>query len=182
MQTLSRVLARLVDAAAALAAIAVALMLLHVTFDVVGKLVFGTPIPGTIAIVSDYYMVAVVFLPLAFAERRDLHISVEVLAERLPRRAQAWLWIAGAALSAAVFVLLTWRGAEEALRKQETGTFIIEHDVRIDTWPAYYLMPLGAALMALALLWRVAGVLRGDPAPGSADAAGADPPDEGDAS
>ena len=44
-------------------------MMLHITADVVGKFVFNRPLPGTIPIVSQYYMVIAAFLPLAMVEK-----------------------------------------------------------------------------------------------------------------
>ena len=54
----------------AIAAIALTLMMGHVTVDVAGKYLLNAPVPVTLEMVSNYYMVAVVFLPLAAAERR----------------------------------------------------------------------------------------------------------------
>lgn len=140
----------------ALGALAVALMMVHIAADVAAKALFSTPLPGTIAIVSQYYMVAIVFIPLAFAERRSLHISVEVVAERLPDRVQDMLAVASALLSALVYAALALRGWEEASRAAATGLFIIEQDVRVDTWPARWLMPAGAAMMLAALVFKLA--------------------------
>lgn len=156
MQSLEKLLGGTIGLATLLSAAALSLMMVHITADVVAKNVFSYPLPGTIAIVSNYYMVAVVFLPLAFAERASRHISVEILAERLPVLAQRRLNALSAAYSAAIFGLLAWRGVEEALRKTKVSTFIIEQDVRIDTWPAFYLMPMGAGLIAAALVYKLA--------------------------
>ncbi|MCB1398186.1 MAG: TRAP transporter small permease [Rhodobacteraceae bacterium] len=155
MSMVQRILGRLIDAATLVGGIAVLLMILHITADVVAKYVFNAPLPGTIAIVSTYYMVAVVFIPLAFAERRSGHISVEVLTRLLPGRAQRGLSAVAAAYSALIFGLLAWRGFGEAMNKTAIGTFIIEQDTRIDTWPAFWLLPLGAGLMVAALVFKL---------------------------
>ncbi len=163
MPVTTRLLGTTIGAATLIGASAVALMMLHITADVIAKFVFSWPLPGTIAIVSQYYMVAVVFVPLAFAERRNMHISVEVLAEHFPFPVQRRLNFGATTFSVAVFGMLAWRGLEEAVRKQDVGTFIIEQGVRIDTWPAYYLVPLGTGLMVLTLVYKLARYLRGGP-------------------
>lgn len=60
-------LLRVIDAISAVlmvvGSIALMLMMVHVTVDVVGKFVFSQPVPMTLEIVSNYYIVAVVFLP-----------------------------------------------------------------------------------------------------------------------
>lgn len=161
MNMFSRILGRSIDAATWISAIALVLMMTHITADVIAKYVFSSPLPGTIAIVSQYYMVAVVFVPLAFAERRSGHISVEVLTERLPLKVSRPLNAGAALYSAIIFGLLTWRGLGEALRKTDVGSFIIEQDVRIDTWPAYFLLPIGAGLIVAALIYKLVRYLRG---------------------
>jgi len=105
----SRCFARLVQSSTLLAALAIALMMLHITLDVVLRNFFNTPLPGTIALVSHYYMALVAFMPLAFAEQKNAHIAVEVLTERLPAAVQRHLATALLPLSAAVFALLAWR-------------------------------------------------------------------------
>lgn len=157
------ILSRIVDAATVLGAVALVLMMVHITADVVAKFVFSSPLPGTIAVVSNYYMVAVIFIPLAFAERKAGHISVEVLTDHLPRRLRSRLGIVSALYTAGIFGLLTWRGVEEALRKSEVGSFIIEQDVRIDTWPAYFLLPLGTGLILAVVVFKILRRLGGGP-------------------
>ena len=51
--------------------------------------------------------------------------------------------------------MLSWRGFGEAMNKTAIGTFIIEQDTRIDTWPAFWLLPLGAGLMVAALVFKL---------------------------
>ncbi len=157
-----RLLGWVVQGATWLAAAAAVLMMVHISVDVISKYVFRTPLPGTITIVSNYYMVLVAFLPLAFAERRNGHIGVEVLTTRFPPRAQRALNIVSLLFCAAVFGALTWQSWIEAGRALQIGAFEIEFDVKLLTWPARYLLPLGAGLMTAALLAKAAlALLRG---------------------
>ncbi|WP_339948063.1 TRAP transporter small permease [uncultured Albimonas sp.] len=157
-----RLLGWIVQGATWLAAAAAVLMMVHISVDVISKYVFRTPLPGTIAIVSNYYMVLVAFLPLAFAERRNGHIGVEVLTTRFPPHAQRALNIVSLLFCAAVFGALTWQSWIEAGRALQIGAFEIEFDVKLLTWPARYLLPLGAGLMTAALLAKAAlALLRG---------------------
>lgn len=163
MTLTTRILGGTISAATLAGVTAVALMMFHITADVLSKLLLSWPLPGTIAIVSHYYMVALVFVPLAFAERRNAHISVEVLVEHMPVVTQRRLNGLATVFSAAVFGILAWRGLLEADRKYHVGSFIMEQGTRIDTWPAYYLLPLGTGLMTVTLLYKLARSLRGGP-------------------
>ena len=62
----------------ALAGMALLLMMLHISIDVVSNLLFGAPVPLTNATVTQYYMIAVAFLSLAAGEYRGAHIRVEI--------------------------------------------------------------------------------------------------------
>lgn len=155
-----RILGRVIDATTVVGAIAVALMMVHIATDVVAKYVFGVPMPGTITVVSNYYMIVVAFLPLAFTERRNGHISVEVLTEHFPMSVQRALNLIALVISTGVLGAMTWQSWLDADRARLIGTFEIEQDVKLLIWPARYLLPLGCGLMVLTLIAKIAIALR----------------------
>ncbi|MEX0405939.1 TRAP transporter small permease [Aquibium sp. LZ166] len=139
--------------------------ILHVTADVAMKYLFASPIPGTIVYVSNYYMTSIVFLPLVSAELRRQHIAVDLWPSSTP----AWLDRLGEritwGISAAVYALLTWNTWQDAYRKFEEGEYVLDQSGFVTTWPSYFILPLGMALMTgllLTKLWRPALALRGD--------------------
>lgn len=149
------------NAAGLLAGMAVAVMMVHVAADVIGRYVLGTPLPATIAIVSQYYMVIIVFLPLALPERNNGHIAVDVLTTRLPGATQRHLGALAQIFSAAVYGALAYATWSEALTKLADRARVIESGVAIPIWPAYFALPAGCLLMALVLIYRAAShVLR----------------------
>jgi TRAP-type C4-dicarboxylate transport system permease small subunit len=159
MFAIGRLLGRSIDVASFVACIAVILMMTQITVDVAGKYLFNVPIPATI--VSNYYMVVVAFLPLALAERRNEHISVELVTELLPRRTQRHLHSWVCLYSAIVLAFLAYAGWSEATTKHAIRAFIIEQGQRIPVWPSYYLLPIGCGLMSLMLLYRFLAYLFG---------------------
>lgn len=154
MEIIGRVLARMVSAITLIGVLAIILMMMHITLDVAGKFLFNAPVPATISLVSNYYMVVVAFIPLALVETRNGHISVEVMTEFLPLRSQYHLYSWTYLVSAAVFGVLTWRTWLEAMRTYEAGTFMVEQGVKIITWPSYFFLPIGTGLMVAVLLYR----------------------------
>tara|TARA_R110002096_G_scaffold378647_1_gene572722 strand:- start:240 stop:818 length:579 start_codon:yes stop_codon:yes gene_type:complete len=154
MIAIGRLLARMTDLTLIVGLVAVALMMLHITIDVAGKFIFNIPVPATIALVSNYYMVVVAFLAIAFAETRNGHITVEVLTELFPYRVQKHLYSWSYLISATVYGLITYRSWNEAVRAQDSGTFIMEQSTKLLTWPSYYLLPIGTGLMVLVVLYR----------------------------
>lgn len=154
MEIVGRILARAINLTSLVGMLAVALMMVQITIDVAGKYIFNVPIPATISLVSHYYMVIIAFLPLAFVEERNGHITVEVLTEFLPLRVQhhlgSWTYL----LSAAVFGALTYRSWVAANSSRDAGAFIVELGTKIMVWPSYYLLPVGAGLMTVVLIYR----------------------------
>ena len=149
-----RLLSGTINGAGIIGGFAIALMMIHIVADVIGRYVFSAPLPGTIAIVANYYMVIAAFLPLAFAEEKDAHISVEVITDLFPEVAQKHLAAWTSLVSLAVFLLLTVKSWEEAVVRHAMGTSVVQGGDRIPVWPASYLLPIGCGLMSAVLLYK----------------------------
>jgi len=154
MQLFGRFLSRITLVMTFIGGLAIALMMLNVVLDVAGRYLFATPVPGTITVVSYYYMIIAAFVPLAFAEQKNAHISVEVVTERLPGWLQRHLNTFSLLLSTVVFLLLAVRTWGEAVSKQDIGASVVQGVNSIVIWPTYYVLPVGFALMALVLVHK----------------------------
>jgi TRAP-type C4-dicarboxylate transport system permease small subunit len=131
------------DAATLLAGIAVAIMMVQVTIDALMRYVFNSPLPGTIAFVSHYYMLIVVFLPLAAPEWKSGHISVDIVtnqfSDAVNRHLARWTHFYGAAIYAAI----TYASWGEAVSKFRTSAKVIDSNLSILIWPGYFVLPIG---------------------------------------
>lgn len=154
MEIIGRILARMITAITWIGVLAIILMMMHITLDVAGKFLFNSPLPATISMVSNYYMVVVAFIPLALVEQRNGHISVEVVTEFFPMRTQYHLFSWTYLVSAAVFGVLTYKTWLEAMRTFNSGTFMVEQGVKIITWPSYFLLPIGCGMMTAVVVYR----------------------------
>src|SRR5690606_42075662 len=81
-----RTLNGLTNAGALVGGLLLVAMMVQVNLDGICRFFFGAPRPLTLEIVSHYYIVPGVFLPLAMVERDNAHISVELLSQHLPPR------------------------------------------------------------------------------------------------
>ena len=102
MVRLGIILASLSQLWAFFACVAVVLMMTHISLDVLLRWI-GLPIPATVTIVPHYYMLPIVFLPLALAEKNDAHITVEILVQLFRNRVQKVLAVCSWLFSAGVF-------------------------------------------------------------------------------
>lgn len=164
MQAVSRALDALSNGLAGFGRLVLLLTMLHVTVDVLLRYLFNMPLTGTIEITSFYYMLAIVFLPLAAVELRNGHIAVEIVAQHLSEGAQRLLIGFVCVLSAVFYALLTWRTWLEAVEKMHVGETYAS-SMGLPIWPPRFLMPLGAGLITIVLLWKAYRLFSGDSRP-----------------
>lgn len=161
MQAIGRVLNVIIFVLTAFGGAAIMMMMLHISADVTGRYFFNKPLPATIAIVSNYYMVIAAFIPLALCQKRDAHISVEVVMQVFPQRVQrhaySWAWL----YSAAVFMLMTYTSWLQAETKRAAGSYIMELGFKVPVWPGYYLLPIGFSIVTMVLLYQFVLYLTG---------------------
>lgn len=146
-------LVRLTDSistgSATVAGYVMALMALHIVTDVGFRYFAGMPLAGTTEIVSNYYMVTLIFLPLAYVQVRGEHIKANLFGERLPERLQVLLTCFSAVLMAIFAALLGWRAAVEAERATAISEQIQTAFFFLPTWPARWIPVLAMAMVVV---------------------------------
>lgn len=142
----------LVIASAALLA-----MMVHIGTDILASLFWNAPFGTTSAIVTQYYMIAVAYLPILAAERRGSHIGITIITDLLPRRVQQGLRVVVTITIAGVYLMLTAQAWGQAVHKLEIGAYMVEQTSRVLVWPSYFLIP--AAFGAMAMLMVAKSVL-----------------------
>jgi TRAP-type C4-dicarboxylate transport system permease small subunit len=146
-----------------LACVVLALTTLHVFADVIATKFFHAPIRGTHVIVTHYYMVALFFLPLAFAELREQHISADLLYSVMPEKLKPILNGANLAFLTAFLAVLTWQAYIKAFSQTLRGEQQTAAGMVLLTWPSRWLAVLGFGAMTLAALLRFSALLLSRP-------------------
>lgn len=163
MPFLKRTIDYATNITAIIAGLCIVMMMGHITLDVVLRAVFNEPMTGTFTFVANYYMVFLVCLPLAFVERFEGHISVEVLTNRFPDRFKHHLYGWTYPVTATVFSVTAYATWIEASSKFAIRTFMIEKDMAIPIWFGYFALPVGYALLSVFLVLKFVGYLAGNP-------------------
>jgi TRAP-type C4-dicarboxylate transport system permease small subunit len=145
-----RLVALLANAQMVLTGIFLILMMLHVTLDVAVKYFFNAPIIGTLETVSYYYMVSVVFLPLAMIELRNEHVSVDLLFRKFPAKLQMAVFLFGAALGLIYYGMLTWQTLLDALKATDQRETVMANFL-FYVWPSRWALPIGMGSLMLAI-------------------------------
>jgi TRAP-type C4-dicarboxylate transport system permease small subunit len=136
--------------------------------DVIGRVVFNSPVKGTPEIVS-FSIVIILWLQAAYAIRSGGMIWVDAIHAHLPGRAQRACDVLGALLGIAFFALVCWGSVEPALYAWQSNEFEGEGALRVPVWPARFLVVLGSFLAAfnylLIAIERFRALISGGPPP-----------------
>ncbi len=152
---------------ALIGAIGIILMMIHIGADILSRNLFGRPIPATNEIVSRYYMVLIAFLPLAWVERRNGMVAVEVLEWALDPRLKRVSDFLVAALVCVVYAVMTWVTWQTAMSNFRSGSFVVALNYRVPVWPTYFFLPAGLALASFVTAVRAIEIVGGHAAPGT---------------
>jgi TRAP-type C4-dicarboxylate transport system permease small subunit len=130
-----------------IAAVLAFLLCFLVCADVIGRVVFNSPVKGTPEMVS-FSIVMILWLQAAYAIRSGGMIWVDALHVRLPNHAQRACDVFGALLGIAFFGLVCWGSVDPALHAWNSNEFEGEGALRVPVWPARFLVVLGSFLAA----------------------------------
>lgn len=142
------------------AGIGIILMMIHVAADIVAKFVFNAPVVATLEIVAWYYMVATVFLPIAWIQIRKKHLMVELFTRQMAPRRLAMLEAAIAVLSAIYVGILFYLTVETAIEK--TISWEVQDVTYFDlpVWPSRWFLPLPVGAMTVILILQAVRDIR----------------------
>ncbi|WP_171130364.1 MULTISPECIES: TRAP transporter small permease [unclassified Ruegeria] len=141
---------RLEEIACYFSALAVATMMSITVLEVVARGIFKISVPGSYEYVSLMF-VYLIYLGLAFSQRRDAHITVGVLYDHLPRGARKTSQAIYLLVACLFFSALTWTSAVSAFSAYVMGDTVLGI-IEVKTWWARAGIPVGLALLSLRFL------------------------------
>ncbi|MFC1891854.1 TRAP transporter small permease subunit [Thermodesulfobacteriota bacterium] len=124
-------------------------MMLLTTVDVVLRYVFNNPLIGAFE-VSEFLMVTIVFLSLAYSQHRNAHVAVDILVSRLSPRNQAFVDLFNHTATIVILLLITWRSSLTAMELY--GTMETTGTVPIPVFPFVFIVAFGCLAMGIELL------------------------------
>ena len=136
-----------------LAGLGIFFVMLAVTCAVILRFVFDTSLAWPVEI-SEYLVVACVFLPLAFVLVRERNIHVDLFIMHLSKKKRIILDLIISFLSLILFSLIVWQSGATALESLQEGvrsTTVNEMPV----FPSQVMVPLGSLLLCMALVVRI---------------------------
>lgn len=142
---------------ALLSGIAIIGMMGLIVADVAMKYLLNDPIDGTTAVVAAYFMVALVFLPLAHVTLTSGHLYVELFTQKLSARSLRPLFTLNCLLILSYLLFLVVFTLIEAVRRTAEGEAWETAADLMAVWPSRWLLPIGLMAMAAVIflkLWR----------------------------
>ena len=135
----------------------------HIFADMFMTKVFRSPINGTSDIVTNYYMVALFFLPLAYCESRSAHIDADLIMNFFPAWLQRAIRIFTYVLLTSFLAIWTWQSTVKAIKQTAIGDMRLLGDLYLLLWPPRWIVVLGvAAFTVIALLKTIAMIAGSD--------------------
>jgi TRAP-type C4-dicarboxylate transport system permease small subunit len=121
-------------------------LMLLTTFDVIGRVFFRKPIPGTFEL-SEYILATFILLGAAYTQQVKGHAMVSFLTSRLSSRGQTVCKIITTILSLFIIAIVVWQGFIEGI-----GERTVSDMLRIPQYPFRLLVSFGGFLLWLELL------------------------------
>jgi len=146
-----RINARLVFVLLAVAALLTFSLSFLVVADVIGRVVFNSPVKGTPEIVS-MSIVIICFLLAGYSVQSGGMLQADILVGLFGKRGPWISTLMSGVLGAAFFALIVWGSYEPALHAWNSGEFEGEGALRIPVWPARLVVMLGSLLVTIIYL------------------------------
>lgn len=150
LETTARALAR---AGGYLAAIALFVMAIGVTGDVLGRYLLGVSTQMAVE-VSGYLLVAIVFLGLGYTQITNAHIKIELIINLLPTKIGQAIRLFNNIVFLIYCTVLGWLGFRAVWTSYRFGT-TSRTSLDIIVWPIQLIIPIGLVIIVLVLLFAV---------------------------
>ena len=144
---------RLEELACYVSASAVAFMMIITAVEVVSRALFYKSVPGAYEYVSLLF-VYLIFLGLGYSQRRDAHITIGIVYDRLPRRFRKIVQGTFLLVAFLFFGALTWTSAASAWSNYSLGDTVLGV-IEVKTWWARASVPVGCAFFSLRFLTQL---------------------------
>ena len=131
-------------------ALAVAMMMTITTAEVIARAAFAKSVPGSYEYTSLLF-VYLIYLGLAFSQRRDAHITIGIVYDHLPRNIRQIVQGVFLLVAFVLFAALTWTSGVSTWSNFVLGDTVLGV-IQVKTWWARAAVPAGCALLALRFL------------------------------
>ena len=142
----------------ALAGVIVVFIMLLVSTDVIMRYALNRPLGFIVHEGTEHLLLYLIFLSAAWMLKKDRHVKMDIVLDRLNIKNQALVNVITSMLSVMVCLVLTWYGAKVTWDNFQSGT-VFSFIVNIPIAPVIIIMPIGFFLLAIEFLRKSYGYL-----------------------
>ena len=157
INTFDKFLEKIEDFLTSFSALAIFILMLTATVQIVSRKILNMPIPGYIDF-AEQSIAIFAFIAIAYCQRLGGHVRMEIFLSMLNVRSK---WIAEAIQTAATILIisiLTYYSFKHFQRAWTIGDSTI--DIQLPTWPSKLMIPIAFATLTLRLTVQFAGYIR----------------------
>ena len=157
INTIDKFLEKIEDFLTSFAALAIFILMITATVQIVSRKILNMPIPGYIDF-AEQSIAIFAFIAIAYCQRLGGHVRMEIFLSMLNGRSK---WIAEAIQTAAtilIITILTYYSFKHFQRAWTIGDSTI--DIQLPTWPSKLMIPIAFATLTLRLTVQFAGYIR----------------------
>jgi TRAP-type C4-dicarboxylate transport system permease small subunit len=147
--TVEKVCTNIFKVAAIIGMISVCIMMVLTVIDVFLRYLFNSPLRGVVEL-TEFMMVVVVFLSLAYCLMEGEHIRLNFFINKLPAKGKAVLNAFCCIIALVIYVLITWQNYLEVLDIISRNK--ISDILHIPVYPFEAILVIGCALTCIAFL------------------------------
>jgi TRAP-type C4-dicarboxylate transport system permease small subunit len=144
---------RVIDFLASVAGAILVFITLSITADVMHRKFAGGSITGVFEI-SEYSLLFIPLLGAAWVLRREGHVKVGLILDRLPQRRQAFINLITSILSAISLLLIVWYSAEATLSYLQMKYFT-PTTLKTPQWIIMSIIPISLSIVLIQFIRRI---------------------------
>jgi TRAP-type C4-dicarboxylate transport system permease small subunit len=136
----------------AIACVTLLLLMVLIAFDVIGRYVFNSPIPGGYEL-TEYLMAVVVPLSVAYCMEQKSHVGVDLVVERISAKARRRVEIVTLTITLVLMGFIAWQNWVrfiELVAKPEVSAVL-----RVPSYPFFLAIPVGFSAFVLFTLHQL---------------------------
>ncbi len=142
-----------IDFLALSAAVLMIFIMLCIVADVVMRYVLSRPIFWVVEI-AEYSLLWITFLGAAWLLKREGHVKMDLLINRLRPENQALLNTITSFMGAIIFLVIAWYSATVTSDLWQSGYFVSSLNLRAPKGPILAIIPAGSVLLSVQFLRR----------------------------
>jgi len=126
----------------------------YVVGDVLGRVLFRSPLPGTPEL-AKFSIVAITFFQIPYVLMKGRHIRTTIILDRLPGAFSQYIDTFASVVGVIVFAMIFYGGWDLMMQAYQTGAVEGHGALEVPTWPTRTIVEIGSLLMVILFMRHI---------------------------